>query len=703
MANAYDFQSPEDMGDPAPFYGLPEPQEPEAVLRLVEMAEKANVADDLKDEQLTSIGVRAAEEYRIDKESRKDWEEQARKAMEMAKQKKKDKTSPWPGASNVAYPMLTTAALQFAARAYPAIVEGPRIVKAKVLGYDEGGMKAAAGNRISQHMSFQLLHEVPNWETDMDTMLHQLPVVGCVFKKVYPNSDEAGFGNDLVSAFDFVVNSKTKDLLRVPRSSQRFELYPHEIQDRQRDGRFRNIDLKYHDDGEDTDAPQVFIEQHRYWDLDGDGMVEPWIVTFHEATETVMRITAGYDIERIQHNGEKVTKLPRRQYFVKYSFIPDPEGGFYDVGFGHLLNSLSHVIDTVINQMLDAGTLQNAGGGFYSQSVNISKGKGEIHVRPGRYTGVQAPGGALRDAFVSYDHPGPSQVLFNLLGMLLEAAKDVAAIQDVLIGDTPANQTATTTMATIEQGLKVFTAIYKRVFRSLCEEYKLIFDINRQGLDQVKYVNLLDEPVQVTQADYIDDLQVRPVADPNTVTDMQRMARAQVVLDEAKAGNPTVDIAAATHRAFEAAKIEDVEKIIVKDKEPSPMEQIQMATAEAELKLKQVEIAKAERELAKIEAEIGKMGADTDKTLVDTDKSAMEAQEKRAMLGVPANAPAPVPAPLIEGGLEFEPVPDAMPFDVPPEQPMDIPPEAIDSMMDQVPPMADQMMPPQGSVNETQI
>lgn len=568
------------------------------IARLETMAAMSNVAEDVDETELGKIGGKVVREYQIDKDSRKDWETRARRAMDLAQQKKEAKSTPWPNASNVKYPLLTTAALQFAARAYPAICDGPRIVKCQVLGADHQGQKAAAGDRVSQHMSYQLLHEVDGWESSVDTSFHQIPIVGCAFRKVYEDSSKpAGFCDDLVSAFDFVVNQKTKSLRTVPRATHVFTLYPHEIAERQREGRYVSADIEGQADtpGEDDDAPHTMLEQHRYIDLDGDGVLEPWIVTVHEKTEKVLRIVAGFDPVAIETNHQTgaIIRIPKRDYFIKIPFIPDPDGGFYDVGFGHLLEPLSDVIDTTINQMMDAGTLQNAGGGFIGSGVALGKGKSVLSLRPGEYRTVQTAGPDLRQGIVHMEHPGPSDVLFKLLGMMVEAGKDVASVQDILVGDSPRNQTATTTMAMIEQGLKVFTAIYKRIFRAMKDEYKIIFEINKRQMQGrvPRYIALLDEPVQVAGADYMGDLDIMPVADPNTVTDMQRMSKAQFVMEQAANGNPHINLFVATKRAFEAARIERPEELLIpppdpnEDKPPSPEEQMAQAKiAEQEAK-----------------------------------------------------------------------------------------------------------------------
>lgn len=569
----------------------------QTIARLSRLATDHNVAELLEPEELNKIGMRVCREYKIDRDSRADWEKTAQRAMDMAKQKKEPKNSPWEGASNVKYPLLTTAALQFAARAYPAIVDGPRIVKCAVMGRDQDGRKAGMADRVSQHMSYQLMYELDNWEGDVDTALHQIPIIGCAFKKVYADpTSEAGFRDDLVSAFDLVVNQSAKSFDTVPRVTHVFPLYPNEIEERQREGNFLEVELSLNSSeaGDDDDAPHMFLEQHCYFDLDNDGLKEPWIITVHEDTQKVVRIKPAFAMEAVKTDMQrgKIIKIPRTQYFVKIPFIPDPEGGFYDIGFGKLLEAISDVIDTTINQMMDAGTLQNAGGGFIGGGVQLNKSK--ISLKPGQYQTVSANGQDLRASIVNLEHLGPAPVLFQLLEMMIAAGKDIAAVKDVLTGETPSNQTATSTMAAIEQGLKVFSAIYKRIFRALKAEYRLIYEINKTSLNQPKYIALLDEPVEVTQQDYHDEFDVMPVSDPNSITDMQRMAKASFVMEQVTAGNPAINAFEATKRAFEAARIDDVQKILVPPA-PNPKDAIAEEGMKAEVA---ATYAKAEQSVA---------------------------------------------------------------------------------------------------------
>jgi chaperonin GroES len=609
------------------------------VITLTKLVNLDNCAEVLSEDERAKIGSRVVREYKLDRDSRSDWEARAQRAMDLAKQKKEPKSFPWPDASNVKYPLLTTAALQFAARAYPAIVDGPRVVKCRVIGDDPDGKLAELADEISEAMSSQLLNELPNWEDDLDTALHQIPIIGCAFKKVYPDKTSGpGYRSEMISAFDLVVNQKAKSLETVPRISHVFTLYPHEIGERRRSGWFLDIEIKGTETGEDEDAPETFIEQHRWLDLDGDGTPEPWVVTVHESTEKLVRIKPCFDPGAMTLDQERgrIVRIPRHDYFVLMPFIPDPEGGFYPVGFGHLLEPISDVIDTTLNQMMDSGTLQNAGGGFIGAGVDIGKGKAEIKLRPGEYKRVQSPGTDLRQAIVNMEHPGPSPTLFQLLGMMVDAGKEVASIKDVLVGDQPGKgMTATGTMALIEQGLKVFTAIYKRIYRALAKEFKLIYDINAA-----------DYP------EYQQGFVIMPVSDPGMITDLQRMSKAQFVLEEAKSGNPHIDMLAATRRAFEAARIERPEELLKQAPPPDPLMQAG-AAAEVDLKAAQAEKARAE-----------------------TDKVSAEAVAARAAVSLPMGIPIPIPQP------DF--VPDHLAPMPEPPPPMGGPED--DPMMGQMPP-----------------
>lgn len=599
----------------------------DAVLnRLHSYIEAVNIADLLEEKELQDLGAKVVTEFEIDERSNDDWFKTAKRSMDVALQVKEQKNYPFPGASNVKYPLITVAALQFNARAYPEIVGGDRIVKAKVVGNDDGvpamgpdgqpivdpntgepqwqvapGAKREKADRISEHMSYQLTEEIENWEEDTDTLLMQIPIVGCAFKKVYPDADKKPC-DDLIPAIDLYVNRSTKSLRSAPRITQKLPpIYPSDIEERVRDGRWREVVLGTPQNaGGDPDAPHEFLEQHRRIDLDGDGYGEPYVVTVHRDSSQVMRIVANYDAAGVVQGGngrkQQVTRIKAKNYFVKIGFIPDPKGGFYDIGFGQLLESLGAAIDSSLNQMFDAGHLQNAGGGFIGSGIRLKKNK--IELTPGVYKTVDASGATLREAIYNFEHPGPSAVLFQLLGLLIDAAKDITGVKDILVGDSQGKtQTATTTLALIEQGMKVFTAIYKRIYRALKQEFRLLYDLNAENLPAEAYFNVLDTPKAVARTDYSEGTyDICPQADPKLVTDMQRAARAQVL--QQFLGIPGANNPAILKRIFVATGQEDPDELIM----PMPTAPDPMMVAE---------VNKTQSEAALNEAKVGQVQAET--------------------------------------------------------------------------------------------
>lgn len=579
--------------------------------KLLKYEQAPNIAALLTDEELDKIAGDVKREYEIDKKSREDWEESSKRAMDIALQVRQPKDYPFKGAANIKYPLVTVAALQFGARAYPAIVDGSRIVKAQVVGNDMGvpikddageprldpangeplweippGFKRAKADRVSKHMSFMLLNEMTEWEEDTDVLLHHLPIVGCAFRKVYRSETLGRNKAEMVPAIHLVVNNKVRSLDEAPRVTHEVFLYPQDTEERQRAETFLEFEMATPvaaEDANDDDAPHMFLEQHRYLDLDEDGYKEPYIVTVHKDSCKTVRIVANYRMEDVKDDGKRITRIAKEQYFVKYSFIPDPKGGFYDIGFGKLLESLGETIDTVINQMLDAGHLQNAGGGFIGTGIRLKKG-GQIRVSPGKFEQIETTG-KIGDQVHMHQFQGPSAVLFNLLGMMVEAAKDITAVKDILTGDTGGKvQTATTTLAMIEQGLKVFTAIYKRIYRALKDEFKLLFELNARFIDEQAYYTFNDQQEVVQKSDYdLKSMDVCPVADPKMVTDMQRAGRAQVLMQIAEhpAFGPLQDAQEALRRVYDAVGMEEPEKLIKKQQGPSEAEQLQMKALDA--------------------------------------------------------------------------------------------------------------------------
>lgn len=580
--------------------------------RLIENINHPNIAEELSEEELGPIGQKAEREFAIDLNSRSDWEERSRTAMDLAMQISGKRQGPWPNSSDVIYPLLTTAAIQFAARAYPAIVMGRNVVKGVVTGNDEGepqmapdgspavrmtqqgpqplwktppGAKKARAQRIGEHMSWQLLQEMTEWEEETDKLLHILPIVGCAFRKSFFDPSVGTNASMLVMAQNLIVNYYAKSMERAPRLTEQLQYYPYEIEEQVRADLFleHEYGLAESSNGDD-DAPHDFLEQHRWLDLDEDGYPEPYIVTLHKRTSKVARITARYDAEgvKISRQTGKVVQIDPVHYYTKYDLLPNPDGGIYGVGLGQLLSPINESINTTLNQLFDASSLQITGGGFIGRGPSMHSGS--IKFKLGEWKMVNVPGQTMREAIVPLNHPGPNAAMFQLLTYLIDAGREVASVKDVLAGDSNPNMQPTTLLAMIEQGLKVFTGIFKRVHRSGGKEYNKLYRLNRIYLEQEAKYQVGDEWKTVSQEDYATGSGVVPVSDPTMVTDMQRMARAQFL--QSYQNDPNIKRVEVIKRVFDAAQIEKPDQLIIEETPPNP--DILKGTAELELKGEEV-------------------------------------------------------------------------------------------------------------------
>lgn len=562
-----------------------------------------NLVPLLSANDVTRIGGEALAEYQIDLGTCEDFHKLYDRAMAAAMQVTTSKTYPWPNASNVIFPLLTQSAIQFQARAYPAIIDGGKVVKGQVLGPDPDGQKRERADRIADHMTWQFLNDVPGWEEDTDKLLLQLPIVGCMFRKTWHDNVRNQNNSETVTAKDLVVNIKTVSFDKSPRFTHVQRYYPHEIEAFIRAGQWAKVPY----DGEDGGDPHSLVEiyeQSRLIDMDEDGLPEPYVVTITK-DGAVARIVACYDADGIHFaidgkqvsmadlagkvkageipdaavKAAKVVRIERKEYFTKYGFIPAPDGSFYDIGFGTLTDGLGQAVNTIINQLIDAGTLANMQGGFLAGGTKI-KG-GNMRFSPGEWKRVEgASAGPLRDNILPLQLPGPSPVLFQLLGMLIEAVQGITSVSDILTGNQDSQTAPTTALALIEQGQKVFTAIYQRIHRALGCEIKIMAGLNRDYLDDEQYFALNDNPKIVGKADYEDrDLDVVPVSDPRAINDRVKLAKAEILMSHN--GDPLINQLEIRKRSFEAAGIGNTEPLFdVPQPPPDPMQVKALADTE---------------------------------------------------------------------------------------------------------------------------
>ena len=263
------------------------------------------------------------------------------------------KNYPFPQASNVRYPLIATASIQFASRAFPQIVQGGNIVKATIVG-QYSIEKEERAKRVSDHMSYQLSEQMEEWEEDTDQLLTSLPVVGMYFRKTYFDPLWGRNMSISVSPLDLVINQKSKSMKTARRLSERIMLYRNDVIERAESGIFVNDALSCMETADDEDKSELFIEQHGWVDLDKDGYQEPYIITIHEHSQKVVRIVARYDEDGIKVNSKgNIVRIEPVHYYTDYSFLPDPAGNFYKIGFAHLLGPINESISTCINQLLD--------------------------------------------------------------------------------------------------------------------------------------------------------------------------------------------------------------------------------------------------------------------------------------------------------------------------------------------------------------
>jgi len=507
---------------------------------LAAMLESINIAESLDEAQLLKIGRDAFAGYDLDEQSRMDWVKHVDEWTKLAKQTVEPKTYPWVGAANVKYPLLSTAAMQFAARAYPSLVpSNGKIVNAKTLGKDPDGSKTEIAQAVSTYMSVQIMQDMYGWEEDMDKLLIMLPILGTMFKKTYWDSLNEANCSHLVMPKNLVVNHWARNLCDAERISEIIEMSPRKLKERQQSGLWLDLDLgrapqplldTVGPSVVDDTTPYTFIEQHTFLDLDDDGYKEPYIVTFHKESKKVVRIVARFDETTIKQGADgKIHKIDPIQYYTKFGFIPNPDGGFYDIGFGVLLGPINESVNTLINQLLDSGHLSTLQSGFIGKGLRIRMGDNRF--TPGEWKAVNSTGTDLKQQIVPLPTKEPSNVLFQLMGSLITSGKELASVAEIFVGKMPGQNTpATTTMATIEQGMKVFTAVYKRLYRSLTEEFLKIARLNYLYLNPNTEVQ--DLGITINPMDFNPEAhKIYPGADPTAVSQTEKLLKAQGLME----------------------------------------------------------------------------------------------------------------------------------------------------------------------------
>ena len=554
-----------------------------------ELVYEPNIANLLSKDDLETIGMQVVKDFDNDLLSRSSWEKRTETSLKLALQVVENKNFPWANASNVKFPLITIAALQYHARSYPVLIDNDLPVKCRVVGEDKDGLRTLRATRVEQHMSYQLLEEDEDWESEMDKVLITQPIIGCAFKKTYYDPIRKHNISENVLAKDLVVNYWTKSLETANRVTHVLQMSKNEIYERTARGlwlegvsegrqqQYSSIAMgnglqSLQDKAQgmqppepnDSSTPIEILEQHCHIDFDGDGYAEPYIVYVRRDNKKVARIVARYtqnDIERNESND--VLSIKAEQYFTKYPFIPSPDGGFYDLGFGVLLGPLNESINTIINQLVDAGTMANTAGGFLSRGIKLRGGNYTFN--PMEWKQVDTTGDDLRKGIVPLPVREPSSVMFTLLNLLINYGERIGGSVDILSGQNPGQNTpAETTRTMAEQGMKVFNGIFKRTHRSLKQEFRKLYRLNQIFISEnTPYVSDSTGSGMVLASDYEGPVtDVMPTSDPSITSEAQRINQASAIASRVAATPGLYNRYEAEYAFLKALKVTNIDRLL---------------------------------------------------------------------------------------------------------------------------------------------
>lgn len=611
--------------DPAMLKSLPP-----ATRRLFEIVDDVNLADDLDESTLNKIGEECTRNYELDERSLSDWRRAMEEGLELARLIGKKRNWPWPKASNAIYPLIAQTAIQFGSRTMPTLIKGDEVVKGKKYGGDPQGAKAGRSARIAEHMNYQLLEQMEDWYDDQDLMTVALPVTGVIFKKSFYDALLGRNVSETIFPDRVIVNAKVRRLSKARRISHVLDPYTeNDVYERKEAGYWlEKADLGGGDDiegyqtTEDTDKLFQLVEQHCFFDLDKDGYKEPYIVTFHPASGKVVRIKARWKIDGIVVSPTgKLVKIIPREYFTAYQFMPAFDGSVYGLGFGILLGQPNKILNSMIRQLIDQGTLHITGAGLISGDIGI---QGSHRFAPAEYKVIEGQIEDIGKKIYRLPTTEPPMAVFRVLELLIGAFERLGGQADVLSGESQgANQPAAGTLALIEQGLKVYNAILKRIMRAQRQEMKKLMRLNMEHLPEIDYFTVLDTEKAIARADYFEkDADVVLVGAAEDTTKTEKLLKAQILMEQIDHVEPPIQ-ELIRRRLYEALDIPDFEELFLPDDykaEPTP---------ELKLKLFDLDLKKMELDIKKMEVETKQMDVDVKKAEINLQKQELDLERDK--------------------------------------------------------------------------
>jgi len=546
----------------------------------------SNLADLLPDEVLGRLGSKLFQEYEDYKNSRKDWEDTYVTGLDLLGFKYQQRSEPFQGASGATHPVLAEAVTQFQATAYKELLPSDGPVRTQILGMSSRE-KEDQSMRVKDYMNYQIMNEMPEYEAEFDQMLFYLPLAGSAFKKVYYDDMLGRAVSKFVQADDLIVPYSATSLEDAECVVQRMYMSHNEIRKSQVSGFYSDIELgspaiqpdRVHEEERKlegqkksysnfVDQTYTLLEFHANLDLEGfedigedgepTGIKLPYIVTME---------AGGRNILAIRRNWQPEDPLKQKiQYFVHFKFLPGL--GFYGFGLIHMIGGLSRTATVALRQLLDAGTLSNLPAGFKMRGIRVRDDAAPL--QPGEFRDVDAPGGNLKDAFYPLPYKEPSQTLLQLMGVVVQAGQRFASIADLQVGEGNQQAAVGTTVALLERGTRVMSAIHKRLYNSLKNEFKLLSGIFSQYLPQEYPYDVVGGQRMIKQADFDDRIDIIPVADPNIFSMTQRIQLAQTELQLAMANPQMHNMYESYRNMYEALGLKKIDQLLPPPPPPQP-------------------------------------------------------------------------------------------------------------------------------------
>lgn len=564
-----------------------EAAEAEAAAGAEMIAFEDNLAEYLDDSVLGELASELVASYEEDLESRSDWENTYVKGLELLGAKMEDdRTEPFEGASAVTHPLVSESVVQFQAQAYKELLPSGGPVQTRIAGLQNQETETQAA-RVKHYMNYLVTEEMEEFDPDMDQLLFYLPLSGSTFKKIYFDNILGRPVSKFIPAQDVVVPYSATDLITTPRITHVLKMTDNEILKQQLGGFYRDVDLPIGGIGDEdevddkvseiqgltksfSDDVRTLLEMHVELDIEGfedtdvngeiTGLKLPYIVTLDKDSQTILGIRRNYRQE------DPLRKA--NPYFVHYKFMPGL--GFYGFGLTHMIGGLGRAATSILRQLIDAGTLSNLPGGFKARGIRVRNA--DEPIQPGEWRDIDAPGGAIRESIMPLPYKEPSATLAQLLGALVEGGRRFVSVADQQASNMGQEAPVGTTVALLERGMKVMSAIHKRLHYAQKKEFRILARIVQENVQAYPYQLPNGAPQQILQQDFDGRVDILPVSDPNIFSMAQRVALAQEQLKLAQSNPQMHNLHEAYKRMYQALEIQNIEEILPPPQEPQPMD-----------------------------------------------------------------------------------------------------------------------------------